>query len=373
MPLPGKTILYEWKRQIASWIRSSQSIYKFNKSDLLSNFNEFWQIVEDAHSNAKSYSEFNSIIMSNLVNKVIDYDTLFVRLTDMSSVFEDGLLYLISNFKRYSQVLEKARNLFLNCGVDDTGISSNPHLQVPLWLHCKCGSKASIRIHQSNDKRISFAGSCMSCKENLEITLDNITSGNIPGEILQSLTPKAIPILLLLSRDLGISCYCSGSGGVGYMAYASMACAELGIKMPFAVFWPSRDINLGIGQTEALDALQLKNQDEVVAYLQRLRQTHDDYNVKIIPIINERSKMVKSNSEQIKSILSDLSSLKGEQREARRLIKLATKVNNALELRPSIIDYAVNFGIAETEMQWRNNLLTKDNLAAPIVISKRNN
>jgi hypothetical protein len=182
----------------------------------------------------------------------------------------------------------------------------------------------------------------MSCKENLGITLDNITSGNIPGEILQSLTPKAIPILLLLSRDLGISCYCSGSGGVGYMSYASMTCAELRIKMPFAVFWPSRDINLGIGQTEALDGLQLKNQDEVVAYLQRLRQRHDDYNSKIIPIINERSKIVKSNSEQIKSVLSDLSSLKDEQQEIRRFIKLATKVNNALELRPSIIDYAVN-------------------------------
>jgi hypothetical protein len=138
MPLPGKTILYEWKRQIASWI------------------DEFWHIVEEAYSNAKNYSEFNSIIMSNLVNKVIDYDTLFVRLTDMSSVFEDGLLYLISNFKRYSQILEKARTLFLSYGVDDTSISSNPHLQVPFWLHCKCGSKASIRIHQSSDKRISW-------------------------------------------------------------------------------------------------------------------------------------------------------------------------------------------------------------------------
>jgi hypothetical protein len=373
MPLPGRMILYKWKRQITSWIRSSQSIYKFNKSDLLSNLDDLWSIVEDAYSNAKSYSEFNSIIISNLVNKVMNYDTLFVRLTDMSSVFEDGYRYLISNFKRYTGVLEKARNVFLKYGVDDAGISSNSHLQVPLWLHCKCGSKASIRIHQNNDNRISFGGPCMSCKKNLGITLENIMNGNIPNEILQSLTPKAIPILLLLSRDLGISCYCSGSGGVGYMAYASIVCGELGIKMPFTIFWPARDINLGMGQTEALDALQLKNQDEVVVYLQRLNERHDDYKDKITPIIEERSKIVKSkNNEQIKSILSDLFSLKQEQREIRRLIKIANKVNNALELRPSIIDYAINFGIAETEMQWRNNLLTKDNLAAPIIISKMN-
>ena len=105
MPLPGRTILHRWKRQIISWIRSSQSNYEFNKSDLLSNFDDLWRLVEDAYSNAKNYSEFNSFIVSHLVNKVMGYGTLFVRLTDMSSVFEGGFQYLISNFNRYSQVL----------------------------------------------------------------------------------------------------------------------------------------------------------------------------------------------------------------------------------------------------------------------------
>ena len=373
MPRPGRTILHRWNRQIISWIRSSQSNYEFNKSELLSNLDDLWSIVEDAYSNAKNYSEFNSFIVSHLVNKVMDYDTLFVRLTDMSSVFERGFQYLVSNSNRYSRVLEKARNVFLEFGVDDAGISSNSHLQVPLWLHCKCGSKASIKICHNSDSQISFRGSCISCKKDLGITLENITNRNIPEDIIQSLTPKAIPILLLLSKDIEISCYCSGSGGVGYMAYASMAFAELGIKMPFTIFWPARDINLGMGQTEALDALQLKNQGEVVVYLQQLMQRHDDYKYKIIPIIKERGKIVKSkNNEQLRSVLSDLLSLKEGQREVRRLIKIANKVNNILELKPSIIDYAIHFGIAETETQWRNNLLTNGNLAAPIIISKMN-
>ena len=261
--------------------------------------------------------------------------------------------------------------MFLEYGVDDTGISSNSHLQVPLWLHCGCGSKASIRISHKSDNRISLRGPCISCKNDLEITVENITNRNISSGILKSLTPKAIPILLLLSKDLGISCYCSGSGGVGYMAYASMAFAELGIKMPFTIFWPAPDINLGMGQTEALDALQLKNQGEVVVYLQELMQRHDDYKYKIIPIIKERSKIVKSkNNEQLRFVLSNLLSLKEGQREVRRLIKIANKVNNILQLKPSIIDYAINFGIAETETQWQNNLLTNGNLEAPIIISK---
>jgi hypothetical protein len=240
-------------------------------------------------------------------------------------------------------------------------------------LHCKCGSKASIRIQQNNHNQISFGGSCLSCKKNLGITLENVADRDIPKEILQSLTPKAIPILLLLSKDLGISCYCSGSGGIGYMTYASIVCGELDIKMPFSVFWPAHDISLGIGQTEALDILQLSNQDQVALYLQQLKQRANDYKHKIIPIIEKRSKIVKSkNNEQIKYTLSDLFSLKEQQREIRRLIKIASKVNNALRLRPSIIDYAINFGVAETELQWRNNLITNDNLAAPIVISKMN-
>src|SRR5919199_271816 len=178
MPLPGRTILYNWKRQIKSWIRSSilssQHIQKFTKSDLLSNLDQFWHIVEDAYSNAKSYSDFNSAIMSKLVNRTLDYDTLFVRLTDMSLVFQDGYRYLISNFERYTQILEKARRIFLKYGIDDHGIASNSHLQVPLWLHCKCGSKASIRIDHSNHNRISSSspvvGTCMSCKRKLGIT-----------------------------------------------------------------------------------------------------------------------------------------------------------------------------------------------------------
>ena len=37
--------------------------------------------------------------------------------------------------------------------------------------------------------------------------------------------------------------------------------------------------------------------------------------------------------------------------------KLAEKVENALTLRPSVIDYAINFGLEQTEMHWRNGVL----------------
>jgi hypothetical protein len=50
----------------------------------------------------------------------------------------------------------------------------------------------------------------------------------------------------------------------------------------------------------------------------------------------------------------------------RRLLKAAEKVHSVVELKPCIIDYAVNFGIVNTERLWRNGLIENDNLAAPI-------
>ena len=101
-------------------------------------------------------------------------------------------------------------------------------------------------------------------------------------------------------------------------------------------------------------------------YLKQLKQTHERYKDRIIPILKERTKIIANSKrnrreQEIKYVLSDL--------EISRLIKLANKVKNALELRPSILDYAVNFGIAEAEIQWRNSLIRNDNLADPIIIS----
>src|ERR687888_1995091 len=147
MPIPGRTVLDYWRKQITSWIRknSSSSLISSasNRSFILDNFEQFWQEVELAYSKAKSYSDFNSFLMSQIVNKIWGYDTLFVRLTDISPVFEGGFRYLISNFSLYSDALRKSENMFLRHGID-TGVSSTAYLNAPVWLHCKCGSKASV-------------------------------------------------------------------------------------------------------------------------------------------------------------------------------------------------------------------------------------
>ncbi|HEY9491696.1 MAG TPA: hypothetical protein VIP56_06895, partial [Nitrososphaeraceae archaeon] len=372
MPIPGRTILEYWRKQINSWIRKN-SFLNFSTSDdksrVLRNFEEFWQEVEISYSRAKSYSDFNSFLMSQLVNKIWGYNTLFVRLTDTPSVFEDGFKYLISNFNRYSDVLRKTQNIFLAHGID-TGVSSSSYLNAPMWLHCRCGSKAHAKIQENQQQETILEGTCMSCKKYLHIKLDNhhhkLDLSN--EEVIHTLSPRAIPILLLLSRDLGVECYASGIGGsMGYTVVASTIFRELSINMPLTLVWPSTDIYFGFGQSDALELVQLTKQSDIMTHIERLKQIDAKHRYEITPLIKERMRRI-NDGEPIQALLSDLFKLKEEQRKTRQLIKAADKVKNIVYMRPCFIDYAANFGMVNTEIQWRQNLLNNNNLAAPILM-----
>jgi hypothetical protein len=419
MPIPGQTVLNYWRKQITSWIRknSASSIVSsaYNKSNMRDNFEQFWQNVELSYSKAKSYSDFNSFLMSEIVNTIWGYDTLFVRLTDISSVFEDGFRYLISNFDKYSDALRKAENMFLRHGID-TGVSASTYLNAPVWLHCECGSKASVKIYEKEillplrqeqqrqqrgqerrgetgevqeerrerqqqkpkqkeelQKQIILKGTCISCKRDLQVNLGNKHTLELlkQEQILHQLSPRAIPILLLLSKELGVTCYVSGTGGsMDYTLVGGIAFKELSINMPsLTLIWPSRDIYYGIGQLEALELVQLTKQYDIIPYLESLKQKNTDYEGKIKPLIEERNRKVKAG-ESIQTLLLDLFNLKEEQRKIRRLIKITYKVKNAVEMSPCFVDYAVNFGMANTEKQWREHLLNNNNsLATPILMT----
>jgi hypothetical protein len=369
MPLPGRTIVDRWRMQIFSWVRNSFSS-KYSKSDksmISNNFEHFWRKVEESYSRSKSYSDFNSFLMSQLVNAEWGYDTLFVRLSEISTVFEGGFKYLISNFMKYSDVLNRAENMFLRCGID-TGVSPSSYLNAPLWLHCRCGSKASARLYNDQQDQISLAGTCISCKKALEVKLGNRNEMTISKDMLQGLSPRAIPILLLLSRDLGISCYASGTGGsMGYTMVGAMVFKELSIKMPVTLVWAAIDVYHGLGQAQALELLPLSKKADIANYLDILKRRNLDYKNKIDPLIVERTRLRRAG-ESMDSVLLDLDKLKKEQRKIRLLIKVAEKVKNAIETKPSIIDYAINFGVANTEALWRRNLLKNDNLAASLTM-----
>jgi hypothetical protein len=376
-PPPGQQILESWRDQIDVWIRNSCSSSSPNsnspslddniQSCFHDNFKQFWRQVEYAYSGAKSYSDFNSFLMSQIVNRIWGYDTLFVRLTDISSVFEDGIKFFISNFEKYLEAIRESDIIFSRDGVSNH-VSSGPY--APVWLHCKCGSKAAAKLHEKEQEMIVLEGTCMSCKKDCQLNLGNKHKLERLNEVIPDLSPRAIPILLLLSRDLGVSCYASGSAGLRYIVHGSLAFRKLSIEMPLTIVWPARDIYYGIGQLDALRTIQLTTHSDVKRYLEELKQKNAEYDIKIPTLIAERMQRINAG-EPIETLLSEVFSLKEEQRKTRRLSNVTNSVKNAIDMKPCFVDYAVNFGMLDTEIQWRENLLSNNNLYAPIVMKIR--
>lgn len=357
MPVPNQTVVRSWKRQVKSWIKKTAA--SADKNMLVDNLEQFWQHVETSHARAKSYADLNSFIMSRVVNETWNYSTLFVKLSEISTVFESGFTLLISNSGMYSEALRQAENMFMSRGID-TGVSSSSYLHAPVWIHCNCGSKASAKIARKSSDLV-LAGSCMSCGKELELNLGNPDSLDL-GKSVQKMSPRAIPIPLLLARDLGISCYASGTGGIGYLIDWSIVSNKLGLDLPLVLVWPSRDVYKGIGQSEAAASMPMRDID---LYLQSLEKQKTEYEEKIRPLLSKRAEKIKAG-EPAGELLSQLFELKEAQRRVRRQISTAEKIRNAINLSPCFIDYVVNFGMAGTEQAWRNHLVRDGGLASPV-------
>ena len=366
MDVPSAMILDHWREQVVSWIKNgslSLGLEKKERLALFENLEQFWKEVNESYKKAKSYADLNSFIMSKVINKLWGYDTLFVRLSDISEVFEGGFSFLLHNFRKYSGILSESDRMFLRNGIN-TGVSQSTYLNAPVWLHCSCGSKASVKLNEVESDIFDLSGTCMSCKRPLTIRLSG--SHTIPSSILNELSPRAIPILLLLSRDVGICCYASGTGGsMDYTMVGRLVFKELSIRMPVTVIWASEDVYSGMGQREALQSLRFKNSVQVIKYAEQLRNALSSFNAKVAPLLTKRANLAK-DGQDIQNLLNELTILKQEQRKTRQLLKISEKVIQASTLKPCIIDYAVNFGLINTESIWRNTLIQNDDLATPV-------
>jgi hypothetical protein len=362
-PPPHRQILESWRKQLKLWIKNAAT-NNFNKSVLLHNFEALWTDVEGAFIKSKSYSDFNAFFQSRVVNGIWGYKTLFVRLSDISPVFGKGFEFLLSGYDKYSSAVEKAEKYFLERNIS-TGVSSTAYLNAPVWIHCKCGSKASAKVRE--DKvGVILRGKCMSCKSDLQMDFVNTKGLKLSKEIIHKVSPRAIPILLLLSKELGIGCYASGTGGsVGYTIVGSLIFKELSIKMPLTVVWPADDMYVGMGQSEALECLQLRQRSDVIDYLRTLRAEDFAMSREIRPLLEERNVLV-NEDQPIDEILSKLFKLKEQQRKIHSMIKVVEKIRNSLQIKPCFLDYGINFGVKNTEANWRNNLIKNNNLMLPL-------
>jgi hypothetical protein len=264
--------------------------------------------------------------------------------------------------------LEKSESYFREHGIF-TGVSANLNKHSPLWLHCDCGSKASSKISRKDNGEILLIGKCISCKKNLSLSIGKNGKISIPEDKIEMVSPRAIPILLLLSRELAISGYISGIGGsIGYTIVGKRVFDELQIKLPPMMLWAGADVFTGIAQREASRYLEENGISNMTEFFIQINQKNDELRKKIEPLILKRNEIYE-NKAQLQDLLSDLFYYKQEQRKVKDIIKNVQKSKNALKLRSCIIDYAVNMGIEHVEHEWSHKLVENNDLTKPVVLN----
>ena len=105
--------------------------------------------------------------------------------------------------------MEKAEKFFLQRNIN-TGVSSTALSQRTGLDSLQMEAKASAKVSKVNEDFL-VRGKCMSCKNDLQIEFKDTRQFKLTEEVIQKISPRAIPILLLLSRELGIGCYASGT------------------------------------------------------------------------------------------------------------------------------------------------------------------
>ncbi|WP_458721414.1 bacillithiol biosynthesis protein BshC [Candidatus Nitrosocosmicus sp. R] len=365
---PTRSLINYWENQIYNWIKNNKDLSKSEVKGLYDRFQKFWNIVEDAFLLADNYSEFNSIIMSKIANNFWNYKTLFVNLSDLSRVFQRGYNFLLSENENYLRSLEISETYFREHGIY-TGVSANLNKHSPLWLHCDCGSKASSKISRKDNGEIVLIGKCISCKKNLSLSIGTNGKVSIPENKIDMVSPRAIPILLLLSRELAISGYISGTGGsIGYTIVGKKVFDEMQIRLPAMMLWAGNDVFTGIAQREASKYLEENNISSMSEFFIDINYKNDELRKKIEPLISRRNEIYK-NKEQLHGLLNNLFYYKQEQRKIKEVIKNVQKSKNALKLKSCIIDYAVNMEMEHIEHEWSHNLVNNNDLTKPVLLN----
>lgn len=323
--------------------------------------------MEDSLSDSGNYSEFNSHIMSKMVNNAWGHKTLFVNLSELCRTFKKGYNFLISNNDSYIASLERSEGFFRSHGIHK-GISSNSSKYSPLWIHCSCGSKGYSVVSKNHNEEVELVGKCISCKKRLKLRVGSQNNIDIPDNSLSEVSPRAIPILLLLSRELNISGYITGTGGsLGYTMIGKCVFDDLKIKMPLLLLWASRDIYKGFAQKEALKILEENNVKDISTFLKDLNNKNSAYRNKIKPLVSKRNYVYKDDV-SLAGILNELLYYKNEQRKLKNKIKNVEKSKNALTLNACIVDYIANFGLESVSNKWSNSLIKNNDFTSPLVL-----
>lgn len=359
MAKPSTSQLKEWKKELDLWLSESlKAIAKLGGDErinvyedkVVDNLGEFWGIVKETCRLSTNFSDFNAFVMSKIVNDVWDYDTLFVRCSDFEPLIKEEFCWLLSRFEDFSKLVKEAEGILARRGVSLNG-ADDGYDKVPFWYHCDCDGKVDLRLN-SGVQGLEGRGNCSRCGKEYSLDFGDPEKPNL-SEVDSRFSSRAISILLTYFRGLGSSCFISGVGGLGYLMKARYVANKLGVPFPPSPVWRPRDKYFGVAQLQAL--LQFKEISGsfdvklVENLLARLREKALTLSKELE---NSRKGCAHSNRVVDRKVREERKEMTKRLGELRRNARLLEKIPAALEIIPSIIDYAVNVGLKETSNQW---------------------
>ena len=392
VPKPSIDFLNNWKGMIKGWLDDAiNSVDRFCKVNglprlgstkplLHGNFGSFCKIVEDAYARSATYSDFNAFVMSKIINEVWGYDTLFSRFSECQQIFAPEFSFLLSRFMDYSRSLKEASGLPFEKGIGE-GVSDLEPQLVPFWYHCDCGSKVRLFYLAEQGGSVTGYGDCLGCKQGYKIRFGAAEKPDLSG-IASRISARAIPMNLVFFKGLGVSCYVGGLGGLKYLMEARCVANELAIPFPPTPVWRPHDRYWGIGQMEALlEFKRISGSFEVcdqAGALARLNSRIAEARRDLDKLEAQKEKIAEKlrqgggNETILKEKIRAISIAQGKIKRSSNLsvlihdLKILENVPVALNLIPSIIDYAVNTGLKETSDQWIEYLKRNGDLSSNV-------
>ncbi|MFX1520082.1 MAG: hypothetical protein ACFFCD_09205 [Promethearchaeota archaeon] len=365
------THYYECLKELKKEL-SKQNILDFEQIE--SSFQQKWyellNIMEESYQKADKFADMNAIFLSKVINDLMACSTIFYKYSDGLNAFENSFSRLVACNSDYVKLY--------NHYADQNNIEKIQKEYAPFWFHCTtCDGKVPLK-----QKGIEFKGTCLSCKEAYVFDFESQEYPNL-SEIIQRISPRAIPRHYITFNELGVSFYAGGQAGSLYTSIAEKIADTLHFRFPPIFTWFNKDYYTGILQFNSFlqihRALKLDSYDQFLPKYSELK-TKTSQEVKELQHQIElweieknslKQDLVESQNEESRSrIISELRAITTSERKLKIQIQQAehniSLLDNAIQsfrIFPSIIDYLLSIDALSLSEQWLHFL---DNIEPPM-------
>jgi hypothetical protein len=376
---PSEAILNAWEKDIDTWIhRKIKSIAELSgvhldRGEYLGNLRELWGAVRDSHSRANNSADFSAFVISQIVNSMWEYDTLFCRFSECQQIFEREFKSLIDRFWQYSQAVREAEERSRR---EDGGVYGDEHMTIPVWYHCECGSKARLTAANAH-QGVLGRGHCLFCGKQYDVDFSSLSR---VWSDLSRISARALAMPLVFFDGLAVCGYVGGAGGKHYLQQARYVADQMSLIFPPVVVWRPHDRYLGLGQLEALltikklvgsfDLSQCKVAEMALRdQLTTVKRGIDELEARKKEIAHSMGGRSDKIGE-IKDLAKQQDTIRRDSNYAMlaRHLGLLENSRRVLGLYPCVVDYGVNLGLRNVAEQWEAFLRTAGDLGSEILL-----